>query len=132
MTESLTDAATFRAAFPVFERLSYLNAGTEGPVPSRAADAVHRRMDLEATQGRCGRPYFEELMQLAARLRAGYAAVLGCGPEEVALTGSTTDGVNTELADHRRGASRTARAVGASTPPPRRIDPRGPLRGASR
>jgi selenocysteine lyase/cysteine desulfurase len=98
MTESLTDAATFRAGFPVFERLSYLNAGTEGPVPSRAADAVHRRMDLEATQGRCGRPYFEELMQLAARLRAGYAAVLGCGPEEVALTGSTTDGVNTVLA----------------------------------
>ena len=36
MTDSATqaaDPATFRAQFPVFDRLSYLNAGTEGPVP---------------------------------------------------------------------------------------------------
>jgi len=41
------DPASFRSQFPVFERLSYLNAGTEGPVPRRAAEAVHRRIDLE-------------------------------------------------------------------------------------
>jgi L-cysteine/cystine lyase len=92
-----TDPASFRAEFPVFERLAYLNAGTEGPVPWRAAEAVHRRTDLEVTQGRCGRPYFDELIGLAARLRAGYADVLGCVASEVALTGSTTDGVNTVL-----------------------------------
>jgi L-cysteine/cystine lyase len=34
-------------------------------------------------------------MGLADDLRAGYAKVLGCDPQEVALTGSTTDGVNT-------------------------------------
>lgn len=92
------DPASFRAQFPVFERFSYLNAGTEGPVPSRAADAVHQRIELEASQGRCGRPYFERLMELADLLREAYAAVLGCDPTEVALTGSTTDGVNTVLA----------------------------------
>jgi L-cysteine/cystine lyase len=37
-------------------------------------------------------------MELAAELRAGYATVLGCEPSEVALTGSTTDGVNTVIA----------------------------------
>jgi selenocysteine lyase/cysteine desulfurase len=44
-------------------------------------------------------------MELAARLRAAYAQVLGCGEAEAALTGSTTDGVNTVLAglDLRRG-----------------------------
>src|SRR5437588_7521007 len=91
------DPATFRSEFPVFERISYLNAGTEGPVPRGAAEAVHRRVDLEATHGRCGRPYFDELMEMASRAREGYAALLGCDASEVAHTGSTTDGVNTVL-----------------------------------
>jgi L-cysteine/cystine lyase len=94
----VTDPAAFRAEFPVLERLAYMNAGTEGPVPRRAAEAVHRRMDFEAEGGRCGKPYFETLMEMAAQLRAGYAGVLGADPSEVALTGSTTDGVNTVLA----------------------------------
>jgi selenocysteine lyase/cysteine desulfurase len=92
------DPTTFRSQFPVLERLSYLNAGTEGPVPRAAAEAVHRRMDFETTHGRCGRPYFDEVMGLADRLRAGYATVLGCAVADVALTGSTTDGVNTVIA----------------------------------
>ncbi len=37
-------------------------------------------------------------MALAERLRASYAGVLGCDETEVALTGSTTDGVNTVIA----------------------------------
>ena len=93
-----TDPTAFRAQFPVLERLSYLNAGTEGPVPWPAADAAHRRIDLELTGGRCGRAYFEELMELAGELRRAYARVLGAEEAEVALTGSTTDGVNTILA----------------------------------
>lgn len=94
---SLPDPAGFRAQFPVLERLSYLNAGTEGPVPRAAAEVVHTRIDLETDRGRCGRPYFEETMGLRDRVRAGYAAVLGCDPADVALTGSTTDGVNTVI-----------------------------------
>jgi L-cysteine/cystine lyase len=93
----VADPAQFRAQYPVFERVSYLNAGTEGPVPQRAADAARERIELETASGRCGKPYFEGLMELAAQLRAGYAGVLGCDPDEVALTGSTTDGVNTVL-----------------------------------
>jgi L-cysteine/cystine lyase len=94
----MNDAAGFRAQFPVLERVAYLNAGTEGPVPRRAAEAIHRRIDLEALEGRCGRPYFDTLMGMAAELRSGYADVLGSDPIEVALTGSTTDGVNTVVA----------------------------------
>lgn len=94
----MTTLAAFRSQFPVFERLSYLNAGTEGPVPRRAAEAAHSRIDLEVTHGRCGRAYFEALMELAARSRAGYAELLGADATQVALTGSTTDGVNTVLA----------------------------------
>lgn len=94
----MPDPKSFRSQFPVLERAAYLNAGTEGPAPARAAEAVHRRVDLETMQGRCGPAYFDGLMELAAELRAGYARVLGCDPPEVALTGSTTDGVNTVLA----------------------------------
>ncbi len=94
----MTDASAFRSQFPVLSRLSYLNAGTTGPVPQRAADVVREEIERETTGGRCGRPYFEGLMEKAARLREGYASLLGCDPGEVALTGSTTDGVNTVIA----------------------------------
>jgi L-cysteine/cystine lyase len=101
----MSDAASFRAQFPVLERLAYLNAGTTGPVPARAAEAVHREVDRETGGGRCGRPYIDAVNEMAARARAGYARVLGADPDEVALTGSTTDGVNTVLAalDLREG-----------------------------
>jgi selenocysteine lyase/cysteine desulfurase len=93
----VTDPSAFRAQFPVFERVSYLNAGTEGPLPRQAAEAVRARIDAEVTGGRSGKAYIESVFQLAGDLRAGYARVLGAAPEDVALTGSTTDGVNTVL-----------------------------------
>ncbi|HET8978216.1 MAG TPA: aminotransferase class V-fold PLP-dependent enzyme [Solirubrobacteraceae bacterium] len=93
----MTDAAQFRAQFPVFARVSYLNAGTEGPLPQRAVEAVRSRIDEEAQGGRSGLTYIETVRGLAADLRAGYARVLGCDADDVALTGSTTDGVNTVL-----------------------------------
>ncbi|HET9719975.1 MAG TPA: aminotransferase class V-fold PLP-dependent enzyme [Solirubrobacteraceae bacterium] len=93
----MTDAQRFRRQFPVFETTAYLNAGTEGPLPLAAVDAVRERVERDAAAGRAGRAYFEELMGLAARSRSAYASVLGAQPEEVALTGSTTDGINTVL-----------------------------------
>ena len=100
----VTDPATFRAQFPVLGRVSYLNAGTEGPLPQRAADAVRERIDAEVTGGRAGKAYMDGVRGLAGDLRAGYARVLGCDPADVALTGSTTDGVNTVLAGLSLGA----------------------------
>ncbi|HWE34332.1 MAG TPA: aminotransferase class V-fold PLP-dependent enzyme [Solirubrobacteraceae bacterium] len=93
----MADAAAFRSEYPVLERLSYLNAGTEGPVPRRAAEAACARIELECAGGRCGRPYFDALMEAARNLRSAYASVVGANPSDVALTGSTTDGVNTVL-----------------------------------
>lgn len=97
----MTDAAQFRAQFPVCERVAYLNAGTEGPVPRTAAEAVRDRVERELEFGRVGRAYFDELRDLAGRSREAYARLLGATPDEVALTGSTTDGVNTVLSGLR-------------------------------
>ncbi len=93
----MTDPVSFRSQFPVLERVAYLNAGTEGPVPRDAAEAIRSRIELETEGGRCGSGYFDELKDKAAKLRGGYAQVLGCDAAEVALTGSTTDGVNTVI-----------------------------------
>ncbi len=91
----------FRAQFPVFERYRYLNAGTEGPVPAAAFEAVGAQLDSDLHAGRIGRPYIESLLQRAGQARAGYAAVLGAPVQTVALTESTTSGINTVLAGLR-------------------------------
>ncbi|HWD63615.1 MAG TPA: aminotransferase class V-fold PLP-dependent enzyme [Solirubrobacteraceae bacterium] len=93
----MTDPERFREQFPVFANTAYLNSGTEGPVPKAAVEAVRERVEQDAASGRAGRAYFDEVIDLAARSRAAYATLLGARPEQVALTGSTTDGVNTVL-----------------------------------
>jgi selenocysteine lyase/cysteine desulfurase len=95
---AVTDAAAFRAQFPVLAERSYLNAGTEGPLPAAAARAVTDRVAEETARGRSGKDYIGTVLQLAERVRAGYARALGADPSDVALTGSTTDGCNTVLA----------------------------------
>ena len=96
---------SLRAEFPVFERTAYLNAGTNGPVPRRAIDAAREALRTQAEHGRGGAAFFNALVDESDALRRRVAGVLGCKPEELALTGSTTDGVNVALAalDLRRG-----------------------------
>jgi len=87
-----------RAEFPVLERLVYLNAGTNGPVPARALAAAQRSIRRQTEEGRSGKAFFEEMVARADELRVRAAGLLGAQTEEVALTGSTTDGVNAVLA----------------------------------
>jgi selenocysteine lyase/cysteine desulfurase len=91
------DANDFRGQFPVLERVAYLNAGTDGPVPRRGFEAAAAQLRRELEEGRAGRPHFERLIETAATLRERLGAALGTDPANVALTGSTTDGVATAL-----------------------------------
>jgi selenocysteine lyase/cysteine desulfurase len=86
-----------RAEFPVFERLAYLNAGSNGPVPRRALDAVDASVRRQVEDGRGDKAHFEETIERLGELRTRIAGLLGCDVAEVALTGSTTDGVNAAL-----------------------------------
>jgi selenocysteine lyase/cysteine desulfurase len=86
-----------RGEFPVLERLAYLNAGTDGPIPAAAVRAAHEELDAELTDGRV-RAHFERRFELPDELRAGYARVLGCAVEDVAITTSTSDGIGRVLA----------------------------------
>ena len=86
-----------RAEFPVFDRLAYLNAGTNGPVPRRAVAAAAESLRLQAERGRGGWDFIGPLIETMASLRGRVAGLLGCEEGEVALTGSTTGGVNAVL-----------------------------------
>ncbi|MEA2149052.1 MAG: L-cysteine/cystine lyase [Solirubrobacteraceae bacterium] len=86
------DPAALRAAFPVFEHRAYLNAGTCGPLPAAALQAVDEVLDQAATAGRAGE-YFQALSARRTALRAGYAQLLGAEPDDVALTTCTSEGI---------------------------------------
>jgi selenocysteine lyase/cysteine desulfurase len=81
-----------RAEFPVLARLAYLNAGTDGPLPARAVRAAAAELEREAEQGRAP-AHFERRAELSGKLRALYAAVLGCETTDLALTTSTSEGL---------------------------------------
>jgi L-cysteine/cystine lyase len=92
------DAASLRAQFPVLDRVAYLNTGSVGPVPRAAAEAALGELRAGLERGRGSAQAFEHARELADRLRAGVAALMGTDPASVALTGSTTDGVNAVVA----------------------------------
>jgi L-cysteine/cystine lyase len=97
------DPMTFRAEFPVLERLVYLNTGTDGPVPRRGYEAAAAQLRSEVEEGRAGAPHFERLMGMSAKLRERLASAVGCVEGNIALTRSTTDGVSTALSALRLG-----------------------------
>src|SRR5947209_922949 len=88
---------SLREEFPVFERLAYLNAGTDGPVPRRGAEAAAAQLRNELEHGRSRRAHFDSMLERAQALRRRMASLLGASEDEVALTHSTTDGVNTVM-----------------------------------
>ena len=91
------DAAALRAEFPVLDRLAFLNAGTDGPVPAAAVRAATEALEDEAQAGRY-QPHFEQRSAAQAALREAYAKLLGCAVEHVALKTSTSEGLGTVLA----------------------------------
>jgi len=96
------DVSSLRDEFPVLGRLAYLNAGTDGPLPARAVEAATEELRREAEEGR-SQAHFERRGELNGKLRAAYAAVLGCVVEDVALTSCTTEGLAQTIGGLRLG-----------------------------
>jgi selenocysteine lyase/cysteine desulfurase len=96
-------SAALRAQFPILERVAYLNAGTDGPVPRAAQEAVARELASELEEGRA-KAHFERRFELQAELRGGYAELLGAEVDDVALTTSTSEGLGKVLAGMEIGA----------------------------
>jgi selenocysteine lyase/cysteine desulfurase len=86
-----------RDEFPVLERVAYLNAGTDGPVPRAASELARGELTAQTEEGRLW-PHFERRQALTADLRAGYASLLGCDVDDVAVTTGTSYGLGSILA----------------------------------
>jgi selenocysteine lyase/cysteine desulfurase len=96
------DLSGLRAEFPVLDRLAYLNAGTDGPLPARAVAAAREELERQAQEGR-HHSHVERRQELTGELRAAYASLLGCEPSELALTTCTSDGLAQTIAGLRLG-----------------------------
>ncbi len=93
MPESAKIAAV-REVLPATGAGIYLNAGTAGPLPAETQRAMDEQAARELAVGRAHPDLWPETQQRMAEARAAVAAILVADPADVALTHSTTDGVN--------------------------------------
>jgi len=89
------DVSRARADCPAAQATAYFNAGTFGPLPRSAADAMRAHLDTSFERGRLGHAGLERWLGLMDRARHGFARTLSASPDEVALNHCTTDGCNT-------------------------------------
>ena len=79
----------WRAQYPCLARYTYLNSASIQPLPLPVAEALG-----EFVRAACeGNPEALYGMEVPGRLRATLARWLGCAPEALALTTSTSDGL---------------------------------------
>ncbi len=93
-----------RAAFPVLERVAYLNAGTNGPLARATTEAMVAQALVDLADGRAGAGYHAKTRELRERVRGKLAALIGVPAGNVALTTSTSNGCNIVLAGLGLGA----------------------------
>jgi hypothetical protein len=86
--------AAIRELLPATGAGIYLNAGTAGPIPSESQAAMDEQAARDLTVGRASPDQVDEIFQRWAELRASIAAVIVADPDDIAITHSTTDGMN--------------------------------------
>jgi L-cysteine/cystine lyase len=93
----MTDWSKFRAGFPITTRNVYLNTGWSGPSSAATVAAMQQRLEREAYDGPTHPDVRHEKALLVRRVRRGFASLIGADDDEVAITYTTTEGVNTAL-----------------------------------
>ncbi len=90
----MVELARIRADLPSVTATAYLNAGTFGPVPRASADAMAAHQATAFNDGRISPSAFAAMLADMDAARAAFATVANGSVEEIALTHSTTEGVN--------------------------------------
>lgn len=86
--------AAIRDLLPATGAGVYLNAGTAGPMSVETQRAMDEQAERELRTGRAHVDMWPETVERMAEARAAVAAVLVADPADIALTHSTTDGMN--------------------------------------
>jgi selenocysteine lyase/cysteine desulfurase len=82
-----------RAEIPALADAAYFNYGAHGPSPQRVIDSVSEAVATHESQAAVEDPY-KGAFDAYDHARSSIADLLGATPDEIALTESTTDGVN--------------------------------------
>jgi L-cysteine/cystine lyase len=96
-----TKVEQIRKEMPATLNTVYLNTGTCGPLPRRTVAAMQETIVEELEQGRIAPNHYPGIMAAKTAAKEAVAAVLGCTPEDVAIAGRTTDGMNIAIAGYR-------------------------------
>ena len=83
-----------RQEMPATTSRLYFNAGTFGPLPTSALQAMQQRLQDEYTQGRLGAAAWEAIHAIHDNARSRVAHLLNADESEIALTGNTGEGMN--------------------------------------
>jgi len=86
-----------REQLPATSQTMYLNAGTNGPLPTIAIETLEAAARTELDAGRIRPGVYEGAFQRNQRVRDLIAEIYGADGSEIALTHSTIEGLNAAL-----------------------------------
>ena len=92
----MTDWTTFRELMPVTQALTYLNHAAVGPISQPVHSALVKMADTKLFGS--AEINFQDIHDGYPRLRESLATLLNAQPDDIALTGSTSQGVSSILA----------------------------------
>lgn len=88
------DLRALRADVPALAETAYLNTGASGPSPRHVVDATSEFLEYHEYEAPTAEGMYAAAEDVYVETRAAVADLLGANPSEIALTQSTTDGIN--------------------------------------
>lgn len=85
---------TLRADVPALEAVTYMNYGASGPSPRRVVDAVESFLEYHEFETPAVGGMYPAADEAYGSVREAVSSFIGTDPELIALTQSTTDGIN--------------------------------------
>lgn len=83
-----------RETIPALESTAYLNWGAGGPSPRRVVEAAETALEYHEYEAPTAEGQYPAAFDVYDEAREAVAGLLGAAPDEIALTESTTDGIN--------------------------------------
>lgn len=83
-----------RASIPALEEVVYLNTGASAPLPRPVADAVQSCVKDQGYRAPTEEGMYHQAFDVYDEAREAVAGLVGAEASEIALTQSTTDGIN--------------------------------------
>ncbi|MDS0475234.1 aminotransferase class V-fold PLP-dependent enzyme [Natrinema sp. 1APR25-10V2] len=88
------EPSDLRETMPALESSVYCNWGAGGPSPRRVVEAAESALEYHEYEAPAAEGMYPAAFDAYDEARAAVASLLGATPDEIALTQSTTDGIN--------------------------------------